>query len=55
MNKANKILHNFFSNDVVLIMKEKQKNTTLSNKDAIDNLKTLSVDELVKEVSDDLY
>ena len=53
MNKANKILHNFFSNDVVLIMKEKQKNTTLSNKDAIDNLKTLSVDELVKEVSDD--
>ena len=53
MNKANKILHNFFSNDVVLIMKEKQKNPTLTNKDAIDNLKTLSVDELVKEVSDE--
>ena len=49
MNKANKILHNFFSNDVVLIMKEKQKNPTLSNKDAIDILKTLSIDELVEK------
>tara|TARA_R100000234_G_scaffold104019_1_gene73680 strand:- start:702 stop:905 length:204 start_codon:yes stop_codon:yes gene_type:complete len=53
MNKANKILHNFFSNDVVLIMKKKQKNPTLSNKDAIDILKTLSIDELVEEVSDE--
>ena len=53
MSDVDKILHNFFSNDVVLIMKEKQKNPTLSNKDAINILKTLSVDELVKVVSDE--
>ena len=47
-NKADKILHNFFSKDVILIMKEKQKNHTLSNKDALDILKTLSLSELVE-------
>ena len=50
MNKANKILHNFFSNDVVLIMKEKQKNSNLSTKNAINILKALSVDELVERI-----
>ena len=47
-NKADKILHNFFSKDVILIMKEKQKNHTLSNKNALDILKTLSLSELVE-------
>ena len=50
MNKANKILHNFFSNDVVLIMKKKQKNSNLSTKDAINILKASSVDELVERI-----
>ena len=51
MNKTDKILHNFFSNDVVLIMKEKQKNPKVSTKDTINILKTLSVDELVNRVN----
>jgi len=45
--KTNKILHNFFTTDVVSIMKEKQKNPNVSNQEAIKILKRLSVDELI--------
>tara|TARA_R100000231_G_scaffold2750_1_gene4990 strand:- start:357 stop:572 length:216 start_codon:yes stop_codon:yes gene_type:complete len=49
-SKADKILHNLFSNDVVLIMEEKQKNPTLSTKNALDILKKLSLSELVERI-----
>tara|TARA_R100000353_G_scaffold156224_1_gene115224 strand:+ start:233 stop:448 length:216 start_codon:yes stop_codon:yes gene_type:complete len=49
-SKADKILHNLFSNDVVLIMEEKQKNSTLSTKNALDILKKLSLSELVERI-----
>ena len=45
--ETNKILHNFFTTDVVSIIKEKQKNPSVSNQEAIKILKRLSVDELI--------
>jgi len=53
--KTNKILHNFFTTDVVSIMKEKQKNPNVSNQEAIKILKRLSVDELImrEDMNDD--
>lgn len=45
--ETNKILHNFFTTDVVSIMKEKQKNPSVSNQEAIKILKRLSVNELI--------